>query len=174
MVGRDALLLVEGAGRFDEVTISGDKAEVNVLKEGLLGPTAVTLVGGMAYVTEARLNLRGDTSEGSRPVSRGRRALWRSGSTRSAPRRRVSGASAAPRAGSAAFRRNGSARERAAGLTRARRSSTSVDLMIANASSPRLNFNARTASEVMTAVSDWSPTRRRICARRPSTRTSSM
>ena len=31
---------------------------------------------------------------------------------------------------------------------------TSVDLMIASASLPRLNFRARTASAVMTAVSD--------------------
>ena len=30
------------------------------MKEGLTGPTAVTLVGGMAYVAEARLNYRND------------------------------------------------------------------------------------------------------------------
>ena len=59
-VGSRTLLLVEGAGRLDEVTITGDKAEINVLKEGLIGPTAVTLVGGMAYVSEARLNYRND------------------------------------------------------------------------------------------------------------------
>ena len=59
-VGSRTLLLVEGAGRLDEVTINGDKAEIKVLKEGLMGPTAVTLVGGMAYVSEARLNFRND------------------------------------------------------------------------------------------------------------------
>jgi sugar lactone lactonase YvrE len=59
-VGRKTMLLVEGAGRLDEVTINGDKAEIRVLKEGLTGPTAVTLVGDMAYVAEARLNLRND------------------------------------------------------------------------------------------------------------------
>jgi sugar lactone lactonase YvrE len=59
-VGSRTLLLVEGAGRLDEVTINGDKAEIKVLKEGLIGPTAVTLVGGMAYVSEARLNYRND------------------------------------------------------------------------------------------------------------------
>jgi sugar lactone lactonase YvrE len=59
-VGRRTLLLVEGAGRLDEVTIDGDKAEIKVLKEGLAGPTAVTLAGGMAYVSEARLNYRND------------------------------------------------------------------------------------------------------------------
>ena len=59
-VGSKTMLLVEGAGRLDEVTINGDKAEIKVLKEGLTGPTAVTLVGGMAYVAEAKLNYRND------------------------------------------------------------------------------------------------------------------
>jgi len=59
-VGNKTMLLVEGAGRLDEVTINGDKAEIKVLKEGLTGPTAVTLAGGIAYVSEARLNFRND------------------------------------------------------------------------------------------------------------------
>ena len=59
-VGGMTLLLVEGAGRLDEVTISGDKADVKVLRDGFTGSTAVTLVGGMAYVSEARLNFRND------------------------------------------------------------------------------------------------------------------
>ena len=57
-VGSRTMLLVEGAGRLDEVTINGNRAEIKVLKDGLAGPTAVTLVGNMAYVSEARLNLR--------------------------------------------------------------------------------------------------------------------
>jgi streptogramin lyase len=59
-VGSKTMLLVEGAGRLDEVTITGDKAEIKVLREGLTGPTAVTMAGGMAYVAEARLNFRND------------------------------------------------------------------------------------------------------------------
>jgi sugar lactone lactonase YvrE len=59
-VGPMTMLLVEGAGRLDEVTISGDNAEVKILKEGLAGPTAVTLVGKVAYVAEGRLNLRNE------------------------------------------------------------------------------------------------------------------
>jgi len=59
-VGGKTMLLVEGAGRLDEVTINGDKADIRVLKDGLTGPTAVTLVGGMAYVAEARLEYRND------------------------------------------------------------------------------------------------------------------
>jgi sugar lactone lactonase YvrE len=59
-VGSKTMLLVEGAGRLDEVTINGDKAEIKVVREGLTGPTAVTLTEGMAYVAEARLNYRND------------------------------------------------------------------------------------------------------------------
>ena len=59
-VGATTMLLVEGQGRLDEVTITGNKAEIKVLKEGLTGPTAVTLAGGMAYLTEAKLNYRFD------------------------------------------------------------------------------------------------------------------
>ena len=66
-VGSKTLLLVEGAGRLDEVTISGDKADVKVLREGLTGPTAVTLTGGTAYVSEARLNLRNDATKDPGP-----------------------------------------------------------------------------------------------------------
>ena len=66
-VGSKTLLLVEGAGRLDEVTISGDKADVKVLREGLTGPTAVTLAGGTAYVAEARLNLRNDATKDPGP-----------------------------------------------------------------------------------------------------------
>jgi sugar lactone lactonase YvrE len=59
-VGSRTILLVEGAGRLDEVTIDGDKAQIKTIKDGLTGPTAVTLAGGMAYVSEARLNYRND------------------------------------------------------------------------------------------------------------------
>ena len=65
-VGNRTLLLVEG-GRLDEVTINGDKAEIKVLKDGMPGITAVTLTGGMAYVAEARLNLRNDATKDPGP-----------------------------------------------------------------------------------------------------------
>jgi len=66
-VGRRTMLLVEGAGRLDEVTINGDKADIKLLKDGLSGPTAVTLAGGTAYVTEAKLALRNDTTKDPGP-----------------------------------------------------------------------------------------------------------
>ena len=59
-VGSKTMLLVEGAGRLDEVTINGDKAEIKVLKEGLTGPTAVTLAGGHGVRRGSRLNYRND------------------------------------------------------------------------------------------------------------------
>jgi sugar lactone lactonase YvrE len=65
-VGSKTLLLVEG-GRLDEVTINGTSADVKVLKEGMTGPTAVTLAGGRAYVSEARLNLMSDTAKDPGP-----------------------------------------------------------------------------------------------------------
>jgi sugar lactone lactonase YvrE len=54
-VGRNKLLQAEGEGRVDEVTINGNRAEVRVLREGLTGATAVTLVGDTAYVLVERL-----------------------------------------------------------------------------------------------------------------------
>ena len=65
-VGSKTMLLVEG-GRLDEVTINGDKAEIKVLKEGMTGPTAVTLVNNTAYITEARLNLRNNANQDPGP-----------------------------------------------------------------------------------------------------------
>jgi sugar lactone lactonase YvrE len=66
-VGSRTMLLVEGAGRLDEVTINGDKADIKVLKDGLSGPTAVTLAGGTAYITEAKLALRNDATKDPGP-----------------------------------------------------------------------------------------------------------
>jgi len=66
-VGPRTMLMIEGAGRLDEVTINGDKADVKTLREGLTGPTAVTLAGGTAYVAEGRLSLRNDPSKDPGP-----------------------------------------------------------------------------------------------------------
>jgi hypothetical protein len=59
-VGPHTLLLVEGDGHLDEVTIDGNNAEIRTLKDGFTGPTAVTIVGGDAFVLEAKLNYRSD------------------------------------------------------------------------------------------------------------------
>jgi len=49
-------LLAEGnGGRIDEVTIDGDHAGIKVLREGLISPPAVTLVGQTAYALEGKI-----------------------------------------------------------------------------------------------------------------------
>jgi len=49
-------LLAEGnGGRIDEVTIDGDRAEIEVLREGLISPPAVTLIGETAYALEGKI-----------------------------------------------------------------------------------------------------------------------
>ena len=56
LISGDKFLLAEGnGGRIDEVTIKGDAAEVRVLKEGLISPPAVTLVGNTAYALEGKI-----------------------------------------------------------------------------------------------------------------------
>jgi sugar lactone lactonase YvrE len=60
-VGPNTMLMAEGEGRVDEVTVNGEKAEIKVLKGDFTdGPTAVTLVGGTAFVLEAKLNYLND------------------------------------------------------------------------------------------------------------------
>lgn len=56
-IGGMKILLIEG-GKLDEVTISGDKAQIKTIKDGMPGVTAVTLVGNAAVISEARLNDR--------------------------------------------------------------------------------------------------------------------
>jgi streptogramin lyase len=54
-LGGDAFLLIEGVGRLDRVTIDGNEATIETLKEGLNGPTGVTRVGDKAWVSEGQL-----------------------------------------------------------------------------------------------------------------------
>lgn len=54
--GDGSLLLVEGGGSLDRLVVDGDKAEVDVLKDGFSGPTGATAVGGTAWVAEGRLS----------------------------------------------------------------------------------------------------------------------
>ncbi|MEI9963954.1 MAG: hypothetical protein WDM92_03890 [Caulobacteraceae bacterium] len=64
MAGPDGFRLIEGkrfllaegnSGRVDEVVIDGDRASIKVLKEGLAGPTGVTVVGRTAYAIEGKI-----------------------------------------------------------------------------------------------------------------------
>jgi sugar lactone lactonase YvrE len=59
-IGKNEFLLIEGAGRLDHVTVSGDDAKIEVLKDGFNGPTAVTRVGDTAWVLEGKLKYMQD------------------------------------------------------------------------------------------------------------------
>jgi streptogramin lyase len=53
-VGPRTLIQAEGQGRFTELTIDGNRANVRVVKDGLSGSTGVTLVGDTAFVLVER------------------------------------------------------------------------------------------------------------------------
>lgn len=49
-------LMTEGGGTVDRVTVSGDAATIETLKDGLAEPTGVALVNGQLYITEGQLS----------------------------------------------------------------------------------------------------------------------
>ncbi len=61
-IGKNQFLMIEGAGRLDYVTVEGDYAKIQVLKDGFNGPTAVTLVGDTAWVLEGKLKYMNDSA----------------------------------------------------------------------------------------------------------------
>ncbi len=63
-LGNNQFLLIEGAGRLDHVTVTGDNAKIDVLKDGFNGPTAVTRVGDTAWVLEGKLKYMNDPKLG--------------------------------------------------------------------------------------------------------------
>ena len=61
--GGRALLLMEGGGRLSEVTVKGDRAFLKVLKDNIPdSPVAVTLVGGTAFLIQAKWSFMRDTN----------------------------------------------------------------------------------------------------------------
>jgi sugar lactone lactonase YvrE len=55
-VGGNVFLMIEGDGHLDRVTVTGDTASIETLKDGFAEPAGVTLVGNTAYVSEAQLS----------------------------------------------------------------------------------------------------------------------
>jgi hypothetical protein len=56
LIEGNRFLLAEGqGGRIDEVTISGNTAQVRALRDGLNAPPGVTLVGGTVYAIEGKI-----------------------------------------------------------------------------------------------------------------------
>jgi hypothetical protein len=52
----DSLLLIEGNGKLDKITIKGDEAQVETIQDGFTEPVSVTQVGNTAWVAEGKLS----------------------------------------------------------------------------------------------------------------------
>ena len=52
----DGFLLIEGAGRLDKVTVKGDEAQIETIKDGLAEPVSVTQVGNIGWIAEGKLS----------------------------------------------------------------------------------------------------------------------
>jgi hypothetical protein len=60
----DSLLLIEGNGKLDKVTIKGDAAEIETIKDGLTEPVSVTVVGNTGWIAEGKLSyIIGDNTQ---------------------------------------------------------------------------------------------------------------
>jgi hypothetical protein len=51
-----SLLLIEGNGKLDKVTVKGDTAEIETIKDGFDEPVSVTQVGDTGWVAEGKLS----------------------------------------------------------------------------------------------------------------------
>jgi sugar lactone lactonase YvrE len=52
----NSLLLIEGAGKLDKITVKDDAAEIETVKDGFTEPVSVTLVGNTGWVAEGKLS----------------------------------------------------------------------------------------------------------------------
>jgi streptogramin lyase len=52
----NGFLLIEGNGKLDHVTVSGDEAKIETVKDGFSEPVSVTEVGGVGWVAEGKLS----------------------------------------------------------------------------------------------------------------------
>jgi sugar lactone lactonase YvrE len=67
-LGKNRFLIVEGGGRLDSMTIQGDAARIDTLKDGLDVPTGTAAVGDTAWVSEGQLSYVFDpTRKGQSP-----------------------------------------------------------------------------------------------------------
>jgi sugar lactone lactonase YvrE len=67
-LGMNTFLMIEGGGRLDKVTVDGDKANVETLRDGFKVPVAVWQVGDVAYALEAQLDVLLDPAKkGTKP-----------------------------------------------------------------------------------------------------------
>jgi sugar lactone lactonase YvrE len=61
------LLMIEGAGSLDRVTISGNSASIETIADKFIQPTGVAVTGSTAWITEGQLSRLIHPSEGERP-----------------------------------------------------------------------------------------------------------
>jgi sugar lactone lactonase YvrE len=54
-LSRNVFLMIEGSGKLDRVTVKGDRALIETIKDGFAGPTGVTITRGTAWVSEGQL-----------------------------------------------------------------------------------------------------------------------
>jgi sugar lactone lactonase YvrE len=55
-ISGQSCLMAEGGGRLDRITVDGDKATVDVIKDGFVQPTGVSLQGNIAWVADGQLS----------------------------------------------------------------------------------------------------------------------
>ena len=68
MLARNTFLMIETAGRLDRVTVEGDRAKIELLREGLKVPVSVWQVGDTAWVLEGQLDVLFDPAKkGTKP-----------------------------------------------------------------------------------------------------------
>jgi len=63
----DGLLMIEGSGKLDKVTVTGDAAEIATIKDGFAEPVSVTQVGDTAWVAEGKLSYIVGDNKGKDP-----------------------------------------------------------------------------------------------------------
>jgi sugar lactone lactonase YvrE len=64
----NSFLMIEGAGRLDRITVDGDTARVETLKDGLKVPVSVWQVGDTAWTLEGQLDVLFDPAKkGTKP-----------------------------------------------------------------------------------------------------------
>lgn len=66
LIGK-GFLMIEGGGSLDRVTVSGDSAAIETLKDGFIQPTGVTLDGHTAWVAEGQLSRLAYPGKGEPP-----------------------------------------------------------------------------------------------------------
>jgi sugar lactone lactonase YvrE len=66
-IAGNTFMLVDGAATLDRITVHGDSASVDILRDGLLEPSAVAQVGQIAWVAQGQIGLLFDSKSEKKP-----------------------------------------------------------------------------------------------------------